>query len=115
MRPIDITSFPSELALKWPDGGESFLSFETLRRFCPCAACMGETDVLGQMCKAPQRPYAANAFTLTGFSEVGGYGLQPRWADGHGTGIYTWEYLRRLAAADISPGSGPESKTPAPV
>jgi DUF971 family protein len=99
VRPIDITTFPSELALKWDNGGESFIPLETLRRFCPCAACMGETDVMGQVYKAPARPYTDHSFVLTGVSEVGGYGLQPRWGDGHATGIYTWDYLRRLAEA----------------
>jgi len=30
---------------------------------------------------------------------VGGYAIQPVWADGHNTGIYSFEYLRRVAAA----------------
>lgn len=28
--------------------------------------------------------------------EVGAYGVRFRWTDGHGTGIYTWERLRKL-------------------
>jgi DUF971 family protein len=27
---------------------------------------------------------------------VGGYALQPFWADGHQTGLYSWKYLRAL-------------------
>ena len=27
---------------------------------------------------------------------VGNYALQPRWSDGHDTGIYTWEFLYSL-------------------
>jgi DUF971 family protein len=30
---------------------------------------------------------------------VGGYAIQPVWADRHNTGIYSFEYLRRVAAA----------------
>jgi DUF971 family protein len=30
---------------------------------------------------------------------VGGYAIQPVWADGHNTGIYSFEYLLRIAAA----------------
>jgi DUF971 family protein len=30
---------------------------------------------------------------------VGGYAIQPVWADGHATGIYSFEHLRRVAAA----------------
>jgi DUF971 family protein len=41
--------------------------------------------------------YADNSFQLNGFSLVGGYALQPNWADGHNTGIYSFQYLRRLA------------------
>ena len=37
------------------------------------------------------------SFELLGFDMVGGYALQPRWADGHSTGIYSFTYLRRLA------------------
>jgi len=28
---------------------------------------------------------------------VGGYAIQPVWADGHATGIYSFDYLRRIA------------------
>lgn len=101
MSPLDVTPFDCELAIRWDEGNESFIALETLRRFCPCASCAGEQDILGNTYRAPSRPYASNAFTLAGFSRVGGYGVQPVWADGHATGIYTWEYLQRLAAADL--------------
>jgi len=28
--------------------------------------------------------------------EVGNYALRIHWSDGHQTGIYTWEFFRRL-------------------
>jgi DUF971 family protein len=31
---------------------------------------------------------------------VGGYGLRIQWSDGHGTGIYTFERLRRSCPCD---------------
>jgi len=31
-------------------------------------------------------------------SIVGGYAVQPVWADGHGTGLYSFEYVKRVAA-----------------
>jgi DUF971 family protein len=42
--------------------------------------------------------YIAERFQLDRFDVVGGYALQPRWRDGHSTGIYSFQYLRRLAA-----------------
>lgn len=109
MRPADLTVFPNELAVRWDDGSESFVPLETLRRFCPCAACMGEQDIFGNTYKAPERPYAANAFQLVRYGEVGGYGMQPLWADGHGTGIFAWDYLRRLADAQVRAEKEPSS------
>jgi len=41
--------------------------------------------------------YSPSSFELRGFSIIGGYALQPTWADGHGTGLYTFPYLQRLA------------------
>lgn len=103
MQPVDLTPIGTELAIRWDDGAESFVPLETLRRFCPCASCMGEKDILGNTYRPPTRPYAANAFQLARLSPVGGYGIQPAWADGHGTGIYSWEYLRQVAgSADAS-------------
>jgi DUF971 family protein len=100
MRPVDIQPIGGELAVKWDDGGESFIPLERLRRACPCAGCKGETDILGHLYKNPPLPYAANAFELTRILSVGGYGLQPVWADGHATGIFSFEYLRKVAAGE---------------
>jgi DUF971 family protein len=97
MRPLDIERIGNELAIKWDDGGESYISLETLRRSCPCAGCKGEMDILGNVYKNPARPLAPNAFELVRVIRVGGYALQPAWADGHDTGIYSFEYLRRVA------------------
>jgi DUF971 family protein len=80
----------------WNDGKESYLSLEALRRACPCASCGGEPDVLGNLVR-PQVTYTPESFELLGWSVVGGYALQPRWRDGHDTGLYAYQYLRRLA------------------
>ncbi|MDQ6859542.1 MAG: DUF971 domain-containing protein [Verrucomicrobiota bacterium] len=88
----------AELAIRWTDGEESFLPLEFLRRGCPCAACGGEPDVLGNVVR-PQVSYTPQSFELRGWDFIGGYALQPRWADGHRTGLYSYQYLRRLAEA----------------
>lgn len=102
--PNNIQAIGPELAIAWSDGTESYLPLEALRRACPCAVCGGEPDVLGRLVR-PQVAYRPESFHLQGFAVVGGYALQPAWADGHGTGLYTFPYLRRLAgeAAADSP------------
>ena len=86
-----------ELAIAWKDGVESYLELERFRRACPCALCGGEPDVLGNISR-PDVSYTPASFELVGWQVIGGYAIQPRWADGHETGLYSFAYLRRLAA-----------------
>ena len=95
LEPTNIQQIGNELAIVWNDGAESYLNVEMLRRACPCAACGGEPDVLGHVVR-PHLNYTDKSFQLTGFDLVGGYALQPHWADGHATGLYSFTYLRRL-------------------
>lgn len=99
MRPKDIQPIGDELAIKWDDGSETFLKLSALRRQCPCAGCKGEMDVMGNVYKTAEQTLAPAAFSLVRVGQVGAYGLQPVWADGHSTGIYSYEYLRRLGEA----------------
>jgi DUF971 family protein len=98
LEPTNIQQIGDELAIVWNDGTESFLKLENLRRACPCAACGGEPDVLGDISR-PEVSYTEKSFDLAGFDLIGGYAVQPRWRDGHATGIYSFTYLRRLAQA----------------
>jgi DUF971 family protein len=87
----------NELAIRWNDDLESYLPLERFRRACPCASCGGEPDVLGNISR-PDVIYSGSSFELAGWQFVGGYALQPAWADGHNTGLYSFQYLRRLTA-----------------
>ena len=96
--PTTLQVIGNELAIAWNDGTESYLPLELLRRACPCASCGGEPDVLGNVVR-PHVSYSAASFELIGWALVGSSAVQFRWADGHGTGIYSYQYLRRLATA----------------
>ena len=87
-----------ELAIVWSDGHETYLPLEAVRKACPCAVCNGEPDVLGRGDK-PEVRHTPASFELSSHEMVGGYGWQPKWADGHATGIYSVGYLRRLDPA----------------
>ena len=97
MRPVDMQPIGGELAIKWEDGSESYLEIEALRRACPCAGCQGEVDVLGRLHKGPDQTLTPESFQLVGLETVGGYAIRPVWGDGHGSGLFTFDYLRRLA------------------
>ncbi len=98
MRPADLQLIGQELAIKWDDGTESFISLERLRRACPCAGCKGEVDVLGNLHKGPDKPLLPKSFHLVRLETTGTYALTPHWADGHSSGIFSFEYLRRIGA-----------------
>ncbi len=57
LEPTNIQQIGDELAIAWNDGTESYFKLEMLRRACPCAACGGEPDALGNVsrCLAPTR------------------------------------------------------------
>jgi DUF971 family protein len=97
MHPTDLQQIGAELAIKWDDGREDYIGLETLRRACPCAGCIGERDVMGVLHKGPQQPLTAQSFLLKQLARVGGYAVQPVWGDGHASGIFSFDYLRRLS------------------
>ena len=102
--PKNIQHIGPELAIEWSDGAETFLSLEVLRRACPCAVCGGEPDVLGNIDR-PDVHYTPESFELRSYSLVGGYAVQPNWGDGHGTGLYSFAFLRRLGEPPASAAS----------
>jgi DUF971 family protein len=95
MKPTRIETVNNLLAIAWDDGRDTLVEFERLRRACPCAACKGEANILVAAAPQPQ-PYSPASFELRGWQYVGGYAIQPQWADGHASGIYTFDYLRQL-------------------
>jgi len=91
-----------ELAIRWDNGSESYVRLKTLRLQCPCAGCKGEVDVMGNVYKAPEQALTSQAFQLQHVGIVGGYAIQPVWADGHSTGLFSFDYLKRLG--ELPPG-----------
>jgi DUF971 family protein len=109
MRPVDLQPIGNELAIKWEDGTESFISLEKLRRYCPCAGCKGEMDIMGNLYKGPERALTPRAFELQRMTMVGTYAIQPVWGDGHATGLYSFDYLEQIANSQRG-GAGEEKK-----
>jgi len=99
-RPKSITVNRNEgiLEIVWMDDKVCRYPLNELREACPCVECRGGHQFMGRdydpdslLTLTPRRSY-----TMTSIDLVGNYALQPTWDDGHHTGIYTWDYLRRL-------------------
>ena len=88
------------LTIVWADGTCSYYSIAYLRRHSPSA----DMRVLReQMASNPLTvlPSAAAAGPLRalGAELVGNYALRTTFSDGHSTGLYTFEHLRRIDPA----------------
>lgn len=86
------------LQISWNDGTVCKYPLSALREACPCVECRGGHERMGRdfdpdniLELKPKRVY-----TMTSLEQIGSYAIQPVWDDGHNSGIYTWEYLRRL-------------------
>lgn len=93
---------PTELGIVWDDGKESYIDLVKLRKNCPCAKCEGEPDVLGRVEK-PQQPVISNItamYSLRHLDFIGGYALKLGWRDGHNTGLYSYDLLRKLGEGE---------------
>ena len=91
----------NRLYIKWDDKTESEIDLKYLRDECPCAACKGET-VLMKTYRPAQKQIHPDMYKIADIKQVGGYAVQIIWKDGHNTGIYTWQNLKRLAEDETS-------------
>jgi len=98
-KPARYFTVNDELVVVWEDGVESYIPLTKMRKVCPCAGCGGESDILGKLHRGPLPTYQPESFRIRSIEPVGGYALQPVWGDGHSTGIYTFDLLRRLGEA----------------
>jgi DUF971 family protein len=78
------------LEIAFADGGSYRLPYEFLRVYSPSAEVQGHgpgQEVL---------QVGKRNVEIRSIEPVGSYALQPTFSDGHGTGIYSWAYLRHL-------------------
>ena len=85
-----------ELAVKWNDEKESYISLKILRDNCPCAFCSGEKDALGNIYKGPKQNLGDVSYKAIKMEKVGHYALRIFWGDNHADGLYTYEFIRKL-------------------
>ena len=91
---FDYDNANRSLVVEWGDGRTLPIGFTRLRLACPCAECAGEAGLPGRFATDPR--LRSGEDELADISLVGRYGLNAVWADGHSTGIYTFERLREL-------------------
>jgi DUF971 family protein len=94
--PEQISLVGGEVAIRWSDGSESYYPMAFLREMSPSAENMGETDLLGRR-YGGEGSAKHPGVRVIGWAIVGGYAVQFHFSDGHNTGLFTYDYLRKLA------------------
>ena len=77
------------MRIRWSDEHRSEYPWVYLRGWCPCATCQGHSSQT-RFIEVPNP-------RLTGYEPVGRYALRFLWADGHSTGMYSFDWLKEIA------------------
>jgi len=96
-QPANIQLIGQEVAILWSDGSESYFTGERLRAASPSAETQGERDIFGTH-YGGNGPRKFAGVQVTGWEQIGNYALRFDFSDGHRTGLYSYDYLQKLAA-----------------
>ncbi len=101
-------SDPARLTIEWSDGRSSSFCSAELRRICPCAHCVDE--VTGRKLLDPET--VPEDLLHRAVRLVGRYALGIEFADGHSTGLYSFDFLLRHAPEPSAsdPGGAPQDQ-----
>ena len=95
--------------IDWGDGHKGVYPHDILRGYCPCAGCQGHSGTI-----TFQYP-TESQLELSDIEPVGNYALRLEWFDGHGTGLYTYKYLRALChCEECRPGATKDERPELP-
>lgn len=87
------------LHIRWQDGRADRLPWRFLREHCPCANCRAaeatSADEPAELLPVLS-PAEAQPLRVLDMKPVGNYAYAIQFSDGHSSGIYSLEYLRRL-------------------
>ena len=95
-QPTEVTAHQQSRVLEvaFADGSRFRIPFELMRVYSPSAEVQGHGP--GQeVLQAGKR-----GVTLTALEPVGNYAVQPRFSDGHDSGIFSWDYLHFLGSGE---------------
>ena len=80
-----------DINIKFFDDYTGIISAELLRVESPSA------EVQGHSPKEKKTILNKNKVSITNIEKVGNYAIRIIFDDGHNTGIYTWDYLRKIS------------------
>ena len=100
----EIQLIGDEVAVRWTDGSDDFYPMDRLRALSPSAETQGERDLLGNAISPDEKGKDFTGVRVVGWNPVGGYGIQFHFSDSHKTGIYTFDFLKKIAESEQDQG-----------
>ena len=93
------------LTITWEDGSTSFYPLAYLRKYSPSADARELRDKMARnpLTVLPSSGSQDKPLTAVDAQMVGNYAIRIVFSDGHDTGIYSWDYLRRIDPAHAKP------------
>ena len=89
---ITVHSQSRVLEVKFSDGAHFRIPFELMRVYSPSAEVQGH-GAGQEVLQSGKRDV-----TLDALDPIGNYAVQPRFSDGHASGIFSWDYLYFLGS-----------------
>ena len=80
------------LSISWSDGHNSFYPYRYLRGNCCCASCVEEMSGNRRVGESDVR----EDVEIVDWMQIGKYALQFLWSDTHDTGIYPFDFLKKI-------------------
>lgn len=93
---VDISNSDHLLTITWKDGTVSEFPLFGLRKNCPCVACRGGHDKMGHFEPELFRVKPTREYKIIKAESVGNHALKITWDDGHDSGMYRWDLLRKM-------------------
>ncbi len=97
---VEVSNTGQQMTIVWSDGHKSEYTLFGLRKNCPCVECRGGHGQMGSFDKSLFRVEPTREVEVEQIRQVGNHAIRIYWSDGHNSGMYQWETLRRLCPCD---------------
>ena len=93
------------IKIDWHGGHRSEYSLAYLRDECPCATCTGAHGTEPQKSNYSAEPKTLfpmykPTLKMLHVEPIGQYAVRIDWSDGHNTGIYSFDHLRKICPCE---------------
>jgi len=94
---VEVSNKEQILEISWDDGQITKFPLFGLRKNCPCVSCRGGHSSMNIFEPEAFKIKNPPLMNITNIIAVGNHAIQIFWIDGHSSGMYRWQTLRKLS------------------